>query len=288
MTTKSAGADAVGAGNEIMKWMLSTVLSVLVVLSCMATAPTVQAGSLLVHSRAIVRPEEQNVDNTQTSGIATVQAQLDVSGNLADAQAESRFGLNSTFARVSTVQGASSNAFAAAASYWQDSFTITDPAASPGAILTATVGAQLHGTLNASAPGFTEVSFSLVYDLEGQTPFGSSAAAYSRALSADEIFFEVDEFVSLTFQFENGVPFDFMGQLETVAITELGVPTGIEVDFRDTAIVTFIDLPPGATLVSESGQVYPLTIPEPSPLVLNCISIFIVLAVICRRSGQTA
>ena len=272
MTANVLNPSSFGVHKDFSRRVWFVLLTSLLVSSCILDATSVRAASLLAFSRAVIPPQEI-VDLEQPYGtpvIAKTDAMLEASDTSAKAQTESRFGSNSAYARVRTLTSESSRGFAAANSKWTDVFTITVPTVPPHAVLSATIGVELNGTFNASAFGTAIVDFELQYDLEGLTPFGASVAAYSKELSAEELFLEVDELISLTFQFENSVPFTLAGSLATVVIIEAGVFADIEANFSETAMVTFIDIPPGASLVAESGQVYPLGIPEPSTFVLVC------------------
>jgi len=105
------------------------------------------------------------------------------------------------------------------------------------------------------------VSYTLGYQdfvhAGGETGFKQSVISWSRDVAGIAATASYQETLVGTFSFEYGVPFELTSG---ISVFSAGVVTS---DFLDTATLTHFTLPPGATLVADSGS-YAVVVPEPA------------------------
>ncbi len=274
MWTRQCLARAVAGGIQgrcPLRGRLSAAAMVLALgMGVVAMRPAGAAPLLETHADALVGSDFETLDDMKINGTAVSLALVINANGSADGQARSWFGVNHAVALVSsnTLAGASATGM----SRWRDALTISDPSQAIGAIASATVGVALHGTLINAHPGSrAQIIMDVVYDPDDQTTLGSQSAGVTRRINQDDpvtspTLLEVDEDVLLTFQYENGVPFDFGVEMEAVVTMATNSSGVVESDFGASAVVTYVDVAPGATLSAASGTAYPVA--EPATVVL--------------------
>ena len=214
----------------------------------------------------------------------------------ANAWAKTTYGSNHAEANIQAINLRDANTFVTGYSRWQDIWTINGPAGGTG---WATVGVFLDGTY--SDNGYFHYEFRCKTCDDWDSPHFGRAITVSSEDTAPPSYIDplwngtIGQQVTGSFLFHYNTPLRIRSTLEVTANVsgQGGVFSGWgSSKFGNTAALTLLDLPAGATLTTASRTVFPLpyspisSIPIP-PACLLMVSALFGLATMSRRPRRT-